>query len=250
MQPWPHLLPDILEEAQGFFDGRSIENFFYVVHGDLFNVPVLKDPVTDQLSNAEIEKSNAVQLNGKWFDLVLIGKYLERGDYRDPSGKSFTKEELTPILERLQITYREYKSDKHIILELILFFTKEIEDTLAQMLTHTKENFVESLPSFNLLFDELFNHLKLCVSGLSLYNTLNAYTLCTAAFQKVSKLHAEANEAYNEVAIDIVYQGLGNLCTSVSSAILRSKGKDEMCKLISRTKKSSSLKFQTQDGLF
>jgi protein associated with RNAse G/E len=226
----------LLEEGQTFQDSRNIENFFYVLHGDIINVAALKDPVIDSLSHAQIERGNAFSLNEKWFDKVLLEKFLALGDYRDASGAPFKKEVLLPILETFNIQYNESQGKpKHITIVLIQFFSAEIHSTIEQLLTS------EGVSAY----DELWSHLKLCVCGLSYLNMLLAYSLCTEAFKKVADIrHAIPNQtsnAYNKNVVDEVYESIGNLCTSVSSSILRSNGKDEMSKLISRTKKTSGI---------
>jgi hypothetical protein len=113
------------------------------------------------------------------------------------------------------------------------------------MIEQSELGHFDSLIKFSANFDEIWSHFKLCVSGLSALNLLKAYRACTEAFIKVSLLHnlPENDFCHEADAIDIVYESLGMLCASITGAILRANGKEELCKTISRTKKTSNLKF-------
>jgi hypothetical protein len=226
----------IIEEGQVFYDSRSVENFFYMINSELI-LPALRDPVKDELSSAIIEKQNTVEVSGKFYDKVLLEKFMRLGDYRKPTGALFTPEELTNVLKQLDLEPDPRISSQHIALSLLDFFSVELASTVNHMI-HEAET-IDSFSQFSGNFDELWNHLKLCVSGLASYNMLKAYRLCNDAFIKISALHLSSRKD----TIDLIYESIGNMCAAVTSSILRSTGKEEMCKMITRTRKTSNLKF-------
>ena len=223
------------EDEQSFLDTRSLENFFYIIHGDIFNIPVLKDPVQDSLTLVEIERDEAVEVCGKWYDSTLLKAYLVYGDYRSPDGKPWTDTDLKSALNEMQLSFSPQHFSKHVVISIINVLTREIESVYDRMVQEIQS--FERMERFTFVLDGLWKHLKLCVAGLTSYNLLKAYSLCRTLFKRIIALKSEIPVL--QEPIEQVYEGLGNLCACVTNAILRAEGKGEMCKMISRTKRTS-----------